>query len=124
MKNSSRPKRFEFESQLKSRIRTFECPVEVVLAAISGKWKASILFHIRKGQLRYGALRKRMTRITPRMLALQLRELERDGIIYREVFPEVPPRVEYGLTRFGETLTPVLGAMAKWGKAMGWQGME
>ena len=92
------------------------CPVETTLAVIGGKWKAVILYHLSEGTLRFGDLRRRMPLITQKMLTQQLRELEADGIIHRQAFAEVPPRVEYSLTELGESLEGVLTAMCLWGE--------
>ena len=121
MKNGSgKAERFESKPEIKNRALDFECPVELVISEIGGKWKASILFNLRQGPRRFSELRRRMQRITPRMLARQLRELEKSGYIDRDVFPEVPPHVEYGLSPHGKTLILVMNAMAKWGKDNGW----
>lgn len=95
---------------------SFGCPIEAALEAIGGKWKGLILFHLQDGAKRFNELRKLMPDVTQRMLTKQLRELEADWIIQRHVFAEVPPRVEYSLTDFGETLSPVLAALQQWGK--------
>ncbi|WDS35543.1 helix-turn-helix domain-containing protein [Pseudoxanthomonas sp.] len=91
------------------------CTVEVTLHVIGGVWKPLILFHLLTGKLRFMQLQRRVPNATQRMLTLQLRELEADGVIRREVFPEVPPRVEYELTGFGRTLEPVLLMLRDWG---------
>ena len=91
------------------------CPVDETISIISGKWKASILFHVCKGPHRFNALRRLMPKVTQKMLTQHLRELERDGIILRDVHAQVPPHVEYSLTQKGETLVPILLAMAEWG---------
>ncbi|HTX94938.1 MAG TPA: helix-turn-helix domain-containing protein [Mycobacterium sp.] len=91
------------------------CPVEAMLAVIGGKWKAVLIFHLsRDGTQRFAELRRK----TPgeRVLIRQLRELEADGVVARQVFPEVPPRVEYSLTEYGQSLRPVTEAMCEWGK--------
>ena len=93
------------------------CPVEACLEVVGGKWKGVILYHLLGGTLRFGALRRFVPGVTARMLTNQLRELERDGIVSREVFAEVPPRVEYSLTPLGRTLRPVVRAMGRWGAA-------
>lgn len=93
------------------------CPVEATLGVIGGKWKALILFWLRNGTLRFGELRRKIPGISERMLTQQLRELERDGIVGREVYPVVPPRVEYTLTDYGQTLRPITEAMCAWGVA-------
>ncbi|RTL50202.1 MAG: transcriptional regulator [Bradyrhizobiaceae bacterium] len=91
------------------------CPVEVTLDLIDGKWKGVILFHLQKGFLRFGELRREMPGITQRMLTKQLRALEEDGLITRKVYAEVPPRVEYALSETGERLRPVIDALRSWG---------
>ena len=95
---------------------SYRCPVEITLAVIGGKWKAVILWHLSHKTLRFSQLRRRLPGITQKMLTQQLRELERDGLLHREVFAEVPPRVEYSLTELGRTLKPLLGMMCEWGK--------
>ncbi|HEY7544105.1 MAG TPA: winged helix-turn-helix transcriptional regulator [Blastocatellia bacterium] len=82
---------------------------------IGGRWKTPILYHLFQGEKRFSELRRRLKPITQKMLTQQLREMERDGLVHREVFPEVPPRVEYSLTPLGETLRPVIDAMCRWG---------
>nr|WP_062264369.1 helix-turn-helix domain-containing protein [Endozoicomonas arenosclerae] len=91
------------------------CPVEVALNIIGGKWKGVILYKLRVGTLRFSELKKLMPRVTQRMLTLQLRSLEEDGLISRTIYPEVPPRVEYSLTELGETLSPVIDQLMVWG---------
>ena len=92
-----------------------KCPIEAVLKAIGGKWKILILWNLLDGTLRFGELRRRLPGISERMLIRGLRELERDGIVHREQYPEVPPRVEYALTPKGQALTPILNRLAVWG---------
>lgn len=91
------------------------CPVESTLELIGGKYKALILWHLSDGKLRFSQLRKAITGATPKMLTQQLRELETQELIHREVFPVIPPKVEYSLTALGESLMPVLTAMRDWG---------
>lgn len=91
------------------------CAVEVTLSVIGGLWKPVILFHLLNGKLRFNALCRMVPHATARMVTLQLRELERDGVINRIVYPEVPPRVEYELTDLGRSLEPVLLSMRNWG---------
>lgn len=93
----------------------FGCPVEAALEAIGGKWKGVILFHLQGGTKRFNELRRLIPDVTQRMLTKQLRELEADRIIVRTVYPEVPPRVEYSMSEFGETLSPILTALQEWG---------
>ncbi|MFZ5738756.1 MAG: winged helix-turn-helix transcriptional regulator [Pseudomonadota bacterium] len=92
------------------------CSVEVTLDLIDGKWKGVILYHLQDGRLRFGELRRRMPGITQRMLTKQLRALEDDDLITRQVFAEVPPRVEYALSETGEGLRPVIDALKRWGE--------
>jgi DNA-binding HxlR family transcriptional regulator len=89
--------------------------VEATLSAIGGKWKILILWHLGIRTNRYSELRRQIPGITEKMLIQQLRELERDGIIERRVYPEVPPRVEYGFSAYGASLRPVLCALRTWG---------
>ncbi len=91
------------------------CPVEATLELIGGKYKALILWHLAQEKLRYSELRKVLAGITPKMLTQQLRELEAKCLIHREVFPIVPPKVEYSLTELGKSLMPILVAMRDWG---------
>ncbi|NRB56419.1 MAG: helix-turn-helix transcriptional regulator [Salinicola sp.] len=95
----------------------FACPVTFTVDVIGGKWKALILFHLMSETRRFNQLRRLMPEITQRMLTLQLRELEADDIIHREVYREVPPKVEYSLAPLGETLVPLITAMRDWGAA-------
>ncbi len=93
---------------------SFGCPVEAAIEAIGGKWKGVILYHLDSTK-RFNELQRLMPSITQRMLTKQLRELEDDGIVHRTVYAEVPPRVEYNLTEFGDTLRPILAELEKWG---------
>ena len=97
--------------------RASVCPVETGLDLISGRWKARILWKLYQGTMRYGELRRALPGITEKMLARQLRELERDQLVTRTQYPEVPPRVEYTLSEFGETMRPILEALREWGMA-------
>ncbi|MBX2805301.1 MAG: helix-turn-helix transcriptional regulator [Hyphomicrobiales bacterium] len=92
------------------------CPVEAALERIGGKWKGIALFHLLKGPLRYNELKRSVGTVTQRMLTKQLRELENDGLIERQVYPVVPPHVEYSLTERGRTLEPILLALRDWGR--------
>ncbi|MEL6169006.1 MAG: helix-turn-helix domain-containing protein [Pseudomonadota bacterium] len=93
-----------------------DCPVTQCLRVIGGKWKPVILFCVAGGVDRFGAMGRAIPGITKQMLTQQLRELEGDGVLHREVFAEVPPRVEYSLTERGQSLLPVIKAMEQWGK--------
>ncbi|MSV23985.1 helix-turn-helix transcriptional regulator [Selenomonas sp. WCA-380-WT-3B 3/] len=94
----------------------FHCPVEAALSLIGGKYKSIILWHLMQRTHRYGELHRLIPQATPKMLTQQLRELEADGVIHREVYPVVPPRTEYSLTGFGQSLSPIIEAMCEWGK--------
>lgn len=94
----------------------FTCPVEATIQLIGGKYKAVILWHLMNETLRYSELHRRMPKATDKMLTQQLRELEKDGLIHRTVYPVVPPKTEYSLTDFGKSLTPILDEMCNWGK--------
>jgi DNA-binding HxlR family transcriptional regulator len=91
------------------------CPVEATLEAIGGKWKGVILFHLLGETRRFNELKRLMPGVTLRMLTRQLRELEDAKIVARKVYAEVPPKVEYSLTEFGETLEPILISLRNWG---------
>ena len=95
--------------------KTDNCPVEATLDLIGGKYKALILWHLSEGKLRFSELRKVITTATPKMLTQQLRELEGKHLIHREVYPVIPPKVEYSLTEAGRSLMPILVAMRDWG---------
>jgi DNA-binding HxlR family transcriptional regulator len=98
-------------------IKEFNCEKELTLSVIGGKWKMLILWHLGKeGTKRFNELKSLIPGITQRMLVNQLRELEGDLIIHREVYPVVPPKVEYSLTEKGESLMPILESMYEWGK--------
>lgn len=91
------------------------CPLTATLGVIGGKWKGILWWRLSNGLGRFGELRRAIPQITKKMLVQQLRELERDGIVHREVFPEVPPRVQYALTAYGRSLGPVIDALCGWG---------
>ncbi|KAG8148438.1 winged helix-turn-helix transcriptional regulator [Burkholderia catarinensis] len=93
------------------------CAVEVTLSVIGGLWKPVILFHLLQEKRRLMELTRLMPNTTQRLLTLQLRELEADGIVMRHVYPQVPPKVEYELTPFGQTLAPILVSLREWGEA-------
>ncbi len=90
------------------------CPVETLMNAIGGKYKPVILYYLMNGTKRFGELKRLVPDVSQRMLTQHLRELERDNLIHREVYREVPPRVEYSLTELGRTLQPLLLQMDTW----------
>ena len=91
------------------------CPVETTLMLIGDKWKVLILRDLMSGTKRFGELKKSVSRISQKVLTSNLRDMEENGLLSREVFPEVPPRVEYTLTELGRSMSPILAAMARWG---------
>ncbi len=102
-----RPKRFDAKSG---------CAVEVTLSVIGGLWKPLILFHLFSGKMRFMELSRAIPNATQRMLTLQLRELEADGVVLRHVHPQIPPKVEYEISPFGQSLGPVLLSLRTWGE--------
>ena len=94
---------------------TETCPVATTMELIGGKYKALILWHLAQSKLRFSQLSKVIRGATPKMLTQQLRELESQNLIHREVYPVVPPKVEYSLTETGRSLMPILMAMRDWG---------
>jgi DNA-binding HxlR family transcriptional regulator len=95
------------------------CPTQATIAAIGGRWKIVILWHLYGGKLRFSELRRKMPGISQKMLTEQLRELEGHGLVTRTVYAEVPPRVEYAATALGESLRPVITAIGDWGRMHG-----
>jgi DNA-binding HxlR family transcriptional regulator len=91
-----------------------ECPIQLLVDAIGGKWKLPIIYQLFQGTKRYGELKRLVPQATERMLTLQLRELEAVGIVQRTVYPQVPPKVEYSLTEMGLSLEPVLQTILNW----------
>lgn len=92
------------------------CAVEATLAVVGGRWKPVLLFHLLEGRKRFSDLCRAVPNATQRMITLQLRELEADGVVARHVFAQVPPRVEYELTELGRSLEPLLLQMRDWGE--------
>lgn len=90
-------------------------PVNITLKVIGGKWKPLILWFLCDKTLRFNELQKSMPGITQKMLTTQLRELEKDNIIKRKIYPQIPPKVEYSLSKYGKTIYPILELMAEWG---------
>ena len=94
----------------------YHCALDVTMDYIAGKWKTVVLWYLRKDKKRYSELRRLIPDITEKMLSIQLKQLEKDGVVFRKVYAEIPPRVEYSMTAFGKTLIPVVEAIAKWGR--------
>ncbi|MGC5772134.1 winged helix-turn-helix transcriptional regulator [Paenibacillus pabuli] len=97
------------------RNKTYRCTSEIVMGLLSGKWKVSILNHLTKGPLRFNELQRLLPDATQRMITMQLRMLETDGLIIRKVYPVAPPKVEYYLSDLGEELAPMLQMLCKFG---------
>ena len=91
------------------------CPVETTLTLIGNKWEVLILRDLMEGTKRFGELRRSVGHISQKVLTSQLRAMEEAGLVHREVFAEVPPRVEYSLTPLGKSLKPVMDALRDWG---------
>jgi len=102
-------------NQMNLSMAIAQCPVAYTLDKIGGRWKALIIYRLIEAPLRYGALKKTMPAITEKMLIQQLKELETDGLVTREVKPVVPPHVTYSLTEAAQALAPILYALAVWG---------
>ncbi|HET9485922.1 MAG TPA: helix-turn-helix domain-containing protein, partial [Chryseosolibacter sp.] len=96
----------------------FHCAMDVTMHYIGGKWKTVVLWYLRKDRKRFSELKKLIPNITEKMLSLQLKDLEKDGIVSRQVHAQVPPRVEYFLTDFGKSLIPMLEEIARWGRSI------
>ncbi|HEX6540507.1 MAG TPA: helix-turn-helix domain-containing protein [Ktedonobacterales bacterium] len=98
------------------QLQTIVCPVEITLSIVGGKWKPMIVWFLLSGTKRFGELRRLLPGATQQMLTMQLRELEQAGVLHREVYAQVPPKVEYSLTELGRTLEPVVTQLATWGE--------
>ena len=92
------------------------CPVETTVMLIGDKWKVLILRDLMPGTKRFGELKKSIGSVSQKVLTAQLRDMEQNGLVHREVYAEVPPRVEYSLTELGRSLEPILDAMRNWGE--------
>lgn len=108
-------KDLEEKKPLVFRDQQYKCGIDLTLAVIGGKWKAAILYHLAQQTMRFSELQRQFPDITRKMLTQQLRELERDGLVHREVYPQVPPKVEYWLTDKGRSIKPILDLMCEWG---------
>ncbi len=96
------------------RKQVFACPIGGTLEVIAGRWKSEILWHLNGGPMRFNQLQRKVGQVSQKMLSQQLRELQRDGLVTRKQFEEIPPRVEYSLTEFSKTLQPLFKMMVDW----------
>ena len=97
--------------------KKYYCAVELTLQVIGGKWKPIIIHRLgNDGTLRFSEVKRSIPNITQKMLTQQLRELEADGVVHREIYPQVPPKVEYSLTELGKTVMPVIENLCVWGR--------
>lgn len=101
---------------MKQMQKAIICPVEVTLSIVGGKWKPMIVWYLLSGTKRFGELRRLIPGATQQMLTMQLRELEQAGVLHREVYAQVPPKVEYSLTELGRSLESILLQIAEWGE--------
>ena len=101
-----------------------QCPAEFTLSMIGGRWKIPIVFHLMAGRKRFSELARALTGVTQKMLTQQLRVMERNGLVARKLYPQVPPKVEYSLTELGASLQPVVEAMCVWGEQHGGKGLS
>ena len=92
----------------------FSCPIGGALSVFAGRWKPEILWHLKDGCMRFNQLRKAIAEVSQKMLTQQLRELERDGLVKRTQYPEIPPRVEYEYTELAKTLIPIFDILITW----------
>jgi DNA-binding HxlR family transcriptional regulator len=100
-----------------SPVRTYSCPIEVTVEVVGGRWKPVILWHLRRHKvLRHGELRRMIPGITQKVLTQQLRQLQADGLVARTQYPEMPPRVEYAMTDYGQELQGLLDEFCAWGE--------
>ncbi|RXJ81776.1 helix-turn-helix domain-containing protein [Arcobacter sp. F2176] len=104
--------------QIKYKEKDYTCSFEFVLDIVSGKWKGLVLWHLSKGTMRYNEIHKILGKITQKMLTQTLRDLEKHNLISRKVYPVIPPKVEYTITKNGEKLIPIFYQLSKWGDEM------
>jgi DNA-binding HxlR family transcriptional regulator len=109
------------EQAFEHRGKTYHCALDITMDYIGGKWRSVVLWYLMKEKKRFSELKKVIPDITEKMLSIQLKHLERDGLIERQVFAEVPPRVEYTLSAAGRSLIPLLTEVAAWGRNKGYQ---
>jgi DNA-binding HxlR family transcriptional regulator len=107
------------EMEIRMNGKTYHCALDITMDYIGGKWKSVVLWYLIKEHKRFSELKRLIPDITEKMLSLQLKQLEKDGLIGRRAFAEVPPRVEYFLTKEGRSIVPVIEAIALWGRTKG-----
>ena len=100
---------------MKTSCGTNKCPMRRVQKLIAGKWKLLLLWHLGRQTLRFNELRRLAPEVSQRVLTQQLRDLERDALVHREIYREIPPKVEYSLTPKGRSLLPLLAELCEWG---------
>jgi len=108
------------EQSFEHRGKIYHCALDITMDYIGGKWRAVVLWYLMKERKRFSELKKVIPDITEKMLSIQLRQLEKDGLVERHVFAEVPPRVEYTLSKSGESLITILNELASWGRNKGY----
>lgn len=95
--------------------KTYECPLEMTIDLIGGKWKVLLIWHLSNGAIRFNEFNRIFPNVSAKILAQQLKDLEKNGIVHRDVYPQVPPKVEYTLTDLGRSMIPILQEMNRWG---------
>ena len=103
----------KYSIELEGKI--YNCPVEVTLSLIDGKWKGIVIWYLKDKTLRFNELQKLISNISQKMLTRELRDLEKNGLLIRKVYAEVPPKVEYSLSEYGKTLIPIIESVSDWG---------
>ncbi len=101
---------------MKKKIDYSDCPIGTAITIIGGKWKIPVLYNLREETLRFSEIQKALPQVTQKMLTQQLRELEKDGLVSRKVYAQVPPKVEYTITPLAKKLEPILDALCAWGR--------
>lgn len=102
-------------SMMENELDYSKCPIGTAITIIGGKWKIPVLYNLRETTLRFSEIQKKLPQVTQKMLTQQLRELERDGMITRKVYAQVPPKVEYTITPIAKKLEPILDSLCAWG---------
>lgn len=105
----------DYNNKINFKGKEYFCSLDLTLSLIGGKWKTMMIYMLKDGPLRSSDLQRRMPGVSNKMFTQTARDLERDGIVKREVFPVVPPKVEYGLTELGQSILPIIFQMCEWG---------